>query len=228
MSRKIILDTETTGISHKKGHRIIEVGCIEVLGRTASSKHFHKYTNPLRAVDPGAFAVHGISDDFLSDKPLFADIAYELWEFLIGAELIIHNASFDIGFLDAEFARLKMPGGRPYAKLKDVCTVTDTLAMARKMHPGMANSLDALCKRYKVDASNRELHGALLDSELLLQVYLAMTGGQMSLLSETDSQANAASKIAASANINSENLKVVLANATELQAHDKFMQEVLS
>jgi DNA polymerase III subunit epsilon len=227
MSRKIILDTETTGISHKKGHRIIEVGCIEVLGRKETGNTFHKYTNPMRAVDPGAFSVHGISNDFLSDKQVFADIAYELWEFLIGAELIIHNASFDIGFLDAEFARLKMPGGKAYAKLKDVCSVTDTLPMARKMHPGMANSLDALCKRYKVDASNRELHGALLDSELLLQVYLGMTGGQMSLLAAGDVANKMAPATITTSISNAEDLKVILAGADDMQRHNKFVDDVL-
>ena len=228
MTRKIVLDTETTGISHKAGHRIIEVGCIEVQGRKASGKNFHEYINPQRAVDAGAFAVHGLSNEFLDDKPKFSEIAYDLWLFLQGSELIIHNASFDVGFLNAEFAKLKMPGGASYPKLDQVCDITDTLQMARKMHPGQANSLDALCKRYSVDASGRDLHGALLDSELLLQVYLAITGGQISLLtaSEQDASTEQASGWARSAE--AQELPVLRASSEEIAAHDLFREKLLT
>jgi DNA polymerase-3 subunit epsilon len=175
MTRQIILDTETTGLEHNLGHRIIEVGCVELRSRRASGNNFWTYINPEREIDAAAQEVHGISLQFLADKPKFADIAEKLWKYLDGAELIIHNASFDIGFLNAEFARL----GR--GRIDEACKVTDTLLMARQMHPGQKASLDALCKRYSVDNSGRNLHGALLDAQLLAEVYLAMTGGQSTL-----------------------------------------------
>jgi DNA polymerase-3 subunit epsilon len=173
MDRLIVLDTETTGLEVNLDHRIIEVGCIELRHRRYSGIDFHRYVNPQRAIDVGAQEVHGISAQFLADKPVFADIAGSLREYLTGAELVIHNAAFDLGFLDAEFARCG------YAEpLNAICKVTDSLLMARRLHPGQKASLDALCKRYGVDNSRRDYHGALLDARLLADVYLAMTGGQ--------------------------------------------------
>lgn len=174
--RQIILDTETTGLETSDGHRIIEIGCVELIDRRPSRRHFHQYINPERPIDDGAMEVHGISNEFLSDKPRFAEVVDELLEFLAGAELVIHNAPFDIGFLDYELSLL----GRGDS-LADHCSVLDTLEMARDLHPGQRNSLDALCKRYDVDNSSRTLHGALLDAEILADVYLAMTGGQSDL-----------------------------------------------
>ncbi|HYQ37489.1 MAG TPA: DNA polymerase III subunit epsilon [Pseudomonas sp.] len=177
--RYVVLDTETTGLEPREGHRIIEIGCVEVIGRRLTGRHFHVYINPEREVDEGAVAVHGITDEFLADKPRFREVVDEFFEFIKGAELIIHNAAFDIGFINHEFARLT---DRPHlGDVLDHCSVLDTLAMARERHPGQRNSLDALCKRYGVDNSGRELHGALLDAEILADVYLAMTGGQTSL-----------------------------------------------
>lgn len=177
--RQIVLDTETTGINHEAGHRIIEIGCLELEDRKLTGKSFHVYLNPQREVEEGAFRVHGISTEFLQDKPLFKDVVEEFLAFVNDSELIIHNAVFDVGFLNAELGHLKWP-----KKIKDYCLVCDTLVLAREKHPGQRNSLDALCKRYEVDNSNRQFHGALLDAELLALVYLAMTGGQGTLFSE--------------------------------------------
>ena len=174
--RQIILDTETTGLETADGHRIIEIGCVELIDRRLSRKHFHQYVNPERPIDDGAMEVHGISNEFLADKPRFAEIVDDLLAFLKGGELIIHNAPFDIGFLDYELSLL----GRGDS-IGDHCSVLDTLELARDLHPGQRNSLDALCKRYDVDNSSRTLHGALLDAEILADVYLAMTGGQSDL-----------------------------------------------
>jgi DNA polymerase III subunit epsilon len=175
--RQIVLDVETTGLEASAGHRIIEIGCVEMLNRRPTGQKFHRYLNPEREIDAGAMAVHGIDSARLAQAPKFAEIVDELLAFISGAELIIHNAPFDVGFLDAEFARL--PGGpRVTAGL---CKVLDTLALARSLHPGQRNSLDALCKRYSVDNTKRELHGALLDAGILVDVYLAMTGGQSAL-----------------------------------------------
>lgn len=180
MRRKIVLDTETTGIDPRLGHRIIEVAAIELVSRRKTGHHLHKYVNPEREIDAGAAAVHGITLDFLADKPKFSDIAEELIDFVRGAELIIHNAPFDIGFLNAELGRLGM------VPIETIChSVTDTLKMARERHPGKRNNLDALCERYQIDNAHRTLHGALLDTELLAEVYLAMTRGQNSLMIET-------------------------------------------
>jgi DNA polymerase-3 subunit epsilon len=176
--RQIVLDTETTGLEVTRGHRVIEIGCVELLNRRASERHFHRYLNPERDIDEGARAIHGISSQDLADKPRFAEIAAEFTAFVAGAELIIHNASFDLGFLDAEFARLGAPTPVRFGEL---CPVLDTLALARQMHPGQRNNLDSLCKRYGIDNSHRELHGALLDARILADVYLAMTGGQSAL-----------------------------------------------
>ena len=174
--RQIILDTETTGLETSDGHRIIEIGCVEVKDRRPSQSHFHQYLNPERQIEDGAMEVHGISNEFLQDKPLFADVVDEFLAFVEGAELVIHNAPFDIGFLDYELSLL----GRD-DRMADHCRVLDTLELARDLHPGQRNSLDALCKRYEVDNSTRNLHGALLDAEILADVYLAMTGGQVTL-----------------------------------------------
>ena len=176
--RQVVLDTETTGLEPEQGHRIIEIGCVEIVNRRKSGRTFHRYVRPDREVDRGALQVHGITNEFLEQQPRFADIVEELIEFIDGAELIIHNAAFDIAFLDAELLRL--PG--PARAVRNICLVLDTLPMARQMHPGQRNSLDALCKRYGVDNSRRELHGALLDAQILLDVYLAMTGGQAALI----------------------------------------------
>jgi len=181
--RQIVLDTETTGLDPRSGHRIIEVACIEMVNRRLTGRHLHKYTNPEREIDEGAQAVHGISLEFLADKPKFADIADEFLEFINGAELVIHNAPFDIGFLNAELRRLdRVP-------VETICSgVIDTLRMAKDLHPGKRNSLDALCERYEIDNSGRTLHGALLDTELLADVFLAMTRGQNSLMIEPDAE----------------------------------------
>lgn len=175
--RQIVLDTETTGLEPSQGHRIIEIGCVELVNRRPTGNHYHQYLLPDREIDPGAIEVHGITNEFLADKPRFADIAADFLAFVRGAELVIHNAPFDVGFLDHEF---KLLGGA-YGRVSEHCQVLDTLALARQLHPGQKNSLDALCKRYGVDNSQRELHGALLDAEILADVYLAMTGGQAAL-----------------------------------------------
>ncbi|HEY3784819.1 MAG TPA: DNA polymerase III subunit epsilon [Steroidobacteraceae bacterium] len=175
--RQIVLDTETTGLEPELGHRIIEIGCVELVNRRPTGRTFHRYLNPERDIEEGALSVHGISREDLEGQPRFADIAEGLMEFISGAELVIHNAAFDVAFLDSEL--LKIPG--ELRTIVGLCTVLDTLALARSMHPGQRNSLDALCKRYSVDNSNRELHGALLDARILADVYLAMTGGQGAL-----------------------------------------------
>src|SRR5579872_7035909 len=175
--RQIVLDTETTGLEPELGHKIIEIGCVELVNRRPTGRTFHRYVNPERDIDDGALAVHGIARAELAAEPCFRDIARELLEFIGGAELVIHNAAFDVAFLDAELKQL--PG--ELRTVGQVCTVLDSLALARSMHPGQRNSLDALCKRYEVDNSRRELHGALLDAQLLAEVYLAMTGGQGAL-----------------------------------------------
>ena len=176
--RQIVLDTETTGLEPKQGHRIIEIGCVELNNRRKTNNHYQQYLNPEREIEDGAYDVHGISNEFLADKPVFADAAQEFIDFIRDSELIIHNAPFDVGFINAELKRL----GRQWGKVEDHCTVVDTLLMAREMHPGQKNSLDALCKRYEIDNSQRDLHGALLDAQILLDVYLVMTGGQTDLL----------------------------------------------
>jgi len=183
--RQIFLDTETTGLEHRLGHRIIEVGCVEMRNRRLTHRHFHRYTNPDRDIDAGALAVHGISLEFLQDKPRFAEIAEEFLDFVRGAELIIHNAPFDIGFINAELARLDM------APIETVCRgVTDSLRLAKELHPGKKNNLDVLCDRYGIDNSKRTLHGALLDAEILADVYIGMTRGQESLIMETEESAS--------------------------------------
>lgn len=176
--RQIVLDTETTGLEPKQGHRVIEIGCVELVDRRLTGKHYHQYLQPDREIDEGAIEVHGISNEFLMDKPRFADVVDDFMDFVRGAELVIHNAPFDMGFLNNELSLL----GDGRGVLEAQCTVLDTLSLARKMHPGQKNNLDALCKRYEVNNAHRELHGALLDAEILADVYLMMTGGQTDLL----------------------------------------------
>jgi DNA polymerase-3 subunit epsilon len=216
--RQVILDTETTGLEPEQGHRVIEIGCVEILNRRKTGRTFHRYLRPDREVDWGALQVHGITNEFLAQQPRFAEIVDELIEFIGGAELIIHNAAFDVAFLDAELKRL--PG--PLRQVAHLCNVLDTLPLARRMHPGQRNSLDALCKRYDVDNSRRELHGALLDAQILLDVYLAMTGGQTALiLGEAENTAADVVVDVAIAHIVRGALKVIRATADELSAHDR-------
>jgi DNA polymerase III subunit epsilon len=179
--RQVILDTETTGLEPHLGHRVIEIGCVEVVNRRPTGNHFHEYLNPEREVDPGAAAVHGMTWEKLKDKPKFADVAERLMAFIDGAELVIHNAPFDVAFLDAEYRRYADLAGAETLTIRGRCRVLDTLALAREMHPGQRNGLDALCKRYSIDNSHRALHGALLDARILADVYLTMTGGQNAL-----------------------------------------------
>jgi DNA polymerase-3 subunit epsilon len=174
MLRQIVLDTETTGLEPEQGHRIIEIGCVEMVERRLTGNNFHQYLQPDRQIDAAAIEVHGITNEFLADKPRFQEVARDFIDYVRGAELIIHNAPFDVGFLDHELAMC----AEESRKIVDLCQVTDTLVMAKHMHPGQRNSLDALCKRYAIDNSHRELHGALLDAEILADVYLRMTGGQ--------------------------------------------------
>jgi DNA polymerase-3 subunit epsilon len=178
--QQIVLDTETTGLE-PKDHKIIEIGCVELVDRRLTGNNFHQYLQPDREIDAAAIDVHGLTNEFLVDKPRFEDVAEDLIDYLKGAELIIHNAPFDVGFLDWELQRWSEKRKREPVRIDDLCLVIDTLVMARKAHPGQRNSLDALCKRYAIDNSHRDLHGALLDSEILADVYLAMTGGQVSL-----------------------------------------------
>lgn len=217
--RQIALDTETTGLDHASGHRIIEIGCVELINRKFTGNHFHVYLNPDREVDEGAFRVHGISTKFLLDKPRFKDILSDFISFIDNAELIIHNATFDVGFLNAELALLKSP-----TRIIDHCSVLDTLVMAREKHPGQRNSLDALCKRYHVDNSNRQLHGALLDAEILAFVFLAMTGGQTELFAEQDSSGKRQDDVNHTLEILSSSSPVYFASDEELQQHHKFLQ----
>jgi DNA polymerase-3 subunit epsilon len=217
--RQIVLDTETTGLEPELNHRVIEIGCVELVNRRPTGRTFHRYLNPEREIDDGALAVHGITRTELDGQPRFADIADELLAFLAGAELVIHNAAFDVAFLEAELARL--PGGP--RQLKSICQVLDTLTLARELHPGQRNSLDALCKRYEVDNSARELHGALLDARILADVYLAMTGGQGALaLVESAAPAHAADGTRGGRVPLRDALPLVvtLASAAELAAHE--------
>lgn len=185
-TRQIVLDTETTGMNklgiHYEGHRIIEIGAVEVINRRLTGRHYHVYVKPDRLVDPEAYGIHGISDEFLANKPTFDQIADEFLDFIRGGELVIHNAVFDIGFMDHEFRMLQ----QNIPKTETFCTITDSLLMARRLFPGKRNNLDALCSRYEIDNSKRTLHGALLDAEILAEVYLAMTGGQTSMAFQMD------------------------------------------
>ncbi len=221
--RQIILDTETTGLDPKEGHKIIEIGCLELLNRQITGSTYHCYINPQRLVEAAAQAVHGITDEFLQDKPVFSSISEEFIAYVKDAELIIHNAPFDLAFLDHE---LKACGKK--FKMTDICTVIDTLAVARRKHPGQQNSLDALCRRYHVDNTARNLHGALVDANLLAQVYLFMSGGQGQLFDASTEKV--VTEIQTHVMIEKERapLPVILPTETEWALHAKFMQEKLS
>ena len=214
--RQIVLDTETTGLDHQQGHRIIEVGCVELVNRRLTGRHYHQYINPAREVEQGAMDVHGITNEFLADKPLFGAIAQDFWEFVRGAELVIHNAPFDVGFINNEFSMIN------FAHLETECAILDTLALARQKHPGQKNNLNILCKRYGVDNSQRELHGALLDAEILADVYLLMTGGQTALALATEHAEGSEEHTQAGLgriDPNRQPLRVIRASTEELSAH---------
>jgi DNA polymerase III subunit epsilon len=219
--RQVVLDTETTGLEVEQQHRVIEIGCVELFNRRLTGRRFHRYLNPERDIDEGAQAVHGLSREQLSKEPTFAQIHAEFLEFVQGAELVIHNAPFDVAFLDAEFGRLGAAAAAPL-KVTDLCRVLDTLALARQMHPGQRNSLDALCKRYSVDNSHREYHGALLDARILAEVYLAMTGGQatFTLSEESDTARSRARQAAPQRFSHGVRIVVVKASEEELAAHE--------
>ncbi len=217
--RQVVLDTETTGLEPEQGHRIIEIGCVELIDRRPTGRNFHQYLQPDRVIDARAVEVHGITDAFLADKPRFSDVAADLLDYLRGAELIIHNAPFDTGFLNAELGRLNAEPVR----IEACCTITDTLMLARRLHPGQRNSLDALCTRYRIDNSHREKHGALLDAEILADVYLAMTGGQAALSLEAATERSAGGRVRereqGRAIRRPAALRVVPATVDELAAH---------
>ena len=222
--RQVVLDTETTGLSTSQGHRIIEIGCIELMNRRLTGRHFHRFLNPERAIDEGAEAVHGISLADLETQPKFAEVVEEFLEFIRGAELVIHNAEFDVGFLEYELGLIK----HAQPNISDHAGVLDTLSLARSLHPGQRNSLDALCKRYEVDASNRELHGALIDAELLARVYLAMTGGQTALTLDHSIEAENGDKVPDTLRKRRTDLHLVVrkANDDELVLHEKMLDFV--
>ncbi|MGH8369376.1 MAG: DNA polymerase III subunit epsilon [Gammaproteobacteria bacterium] len=215
--RQVVLDTETTGLEPSEGHRIIEIGCVELIDRRPTNRNFQRYINPERQIDQGALEVHGLSDEFLADKPRFAEIVEEFLKFVDGSELIIHNASFDIGFINHELKRL-------VGEAQDItgrCAVLDTLELARRMHPGQKNSLDALCKRYNIDNSSRQLHGALLDAQILTDVYLAMTGGQAALLLDPSADMTGRTRAARQRQVERAglNLHVLRASEQERELH---------
>jgi len=222
--RQVVLDTETTGLEPEAGHRIIEIGCVELVNRRLTSRRFHRYVNPGRPVDRAAVDVHGIEDDFLAKQPGFADVAREFLEFVQGAELVIHNADFDVEFINHELRRID---GVP-REIRDCCGVLDTLALARRLHPGQRNSLDALAKRYSVDNSKRDLHGALLDAQILTEIYLSMTGGQASLSLDGREEAAAAGAPLADEPIERAGLElpVLLASGEELAAHETLLAKI--
>lgn len=220
MSRQIVLDTETTGLDPKTGHRIIEVGCVEMCERRLTGNNLHIYLQPDRQIDQGAIDVHGITNAFLADKPRFEEVAEELKAYLTNSELLIHNAPFDVGFLETEFARC----GDEFP-LASICDITDTLSMARKLYPGQRNSLDALCKRLDVGNAHRTLHGALLDSEILADVYLRMTGGQTAL-SLDEQRTNTESTETNLVTLSAVDVPVVRANDAELAAHESWLQKL--
>jgi DNA polymerase III subunit epsilon len=215
--RQIVLDTETTGLEVEQHHRVIEIGCVEMFNRRLTGRSFHQYLNPERDIDAGAQAVHGLSRERLSREPRFSEVHGEFLEFIRDAELIIHNAPFDVAFLNAELARLELAH-----KVHDLCRVLDTLALARQMHPGQRNSLDALCKRYSVDNSHRDFHGALLDARILAEVYLAMTGGQAKLVlsAESDTARSRARGAAPPRSASSVRITVIRASETEMAQHE--------
>ena len=219
--RQIVLDTETTGLEPRLGHRIIEIGCVEVIDRRVTGNRYHQYINPEREIDEGAVEVHGITTAFLADKPLFTDIVDDFLSFIRGTELVIHNAPFDVGFIDHELNQLNQQQNH----VANICTVLDTLVLARKMHPGQKNNLDALCKRYDIDNSQRDLHGALLDAEILAETYLAMTGGQTMLsLGRQGHDDGFYNDLTTSkprmVKLEAGQLKIIRASAEELSSHD--------
>ncbi len=219
--RQIILDTETTGLETREGHRIIEIGCVELIERRLTGNHYHQYIHPDRIVEEEAIAIHGITNEFLVDKPKFREIAKEFLDFINGAQLVIHNAAFDVGFINNELNLL----GSQWGQVTDICTVLDTLAMARKKHPGQRATLDALCKRYDISNAHRTLHGALLDSEILAEVYLAMTGGQTALLLDSEKE-NREENTGTIQRIdaNREPLKVLRASQSEIAEHEEYIK----
>ena len=223
-TRQIVLDTETTGLDPNQGHKIIEIGCVEMLNRRLTGNNYHQYLQPDREIDEGAQAVHGISNEFLADKPRFVDVVKDFIEYLDGAELIIHNAPFDVGFLDHELKQV----GAEFGKVSTYCAVIDTLVMARKLRPGKKNNLDILCKEFDVSNAHRELHGALLDSELLAEVYLRMTGGQSALLldSEETSSSSAGSGSVRILSSDRKPIRIVKASDEELQAHQLIIEKM--
>lgn len=222
--RQILLDTETTGFDPLNGDRIIEIGAVEMVKRRLTDNNYHQYVFPERSVPQEAIEVHGITDDFLADKPIFSKIADDFMEYVAGAELIIHNAPFDVGFINHELSLL--PDNK-WGKIEDHCVITDSLKLARKMYPGQRNSLDALCKRLYIDNSNRTLHGALLDSEILADVYLAMTGGQTALLlNAEENHSNSNGQNSTQIRTDRPALKVIRANDAEMILHDKKLEEI--
>ena len=223
-TRQIVLDTETTGLEPSQGHRIIEIGCVEMINRRLTGNNYHQYLQPDRKIDEGAQAVHGISNEFLADKPRFPDVIKDFIEYLDGAELIIHNAPFDVGFINSEFKLV----GEEFGAVATYCTVIDTLVMARKMRPGKKNNLDVLCREYDVNNKHRELHGALLDSELLAEVYLRMTGGQSALLLDADEASSADSAGAGIKKLSADRqpIKIIRANDEELKLHQGIVEKM--
>jgi DNA polymerase-3 subunit epsilon len=216
--RQIILDTETTGINPQEGHRIVEIGCVEMFNRRLTGQNYHVYINPDRFMDQEVINIHGITNEFVADKPRFREIAREFFDYIQGAELVIHNAAFDIGFINHEFALLNPP----LPPVESICTVLDTLKLARDLHPGQKNNLDALCRRYDVNNSHRTFHGALLDAEILADVYLAMTGGQVSLnLASHQDNAEQQQQQQQQGLIRRGALRVIAASTDELTAHEK-------
>ena len=223
--RQIILDTETTGIDPKQGHRIVEIGCVEMIDRKLTGNHFHVYINPERVVEQEVVNVHGLTNEFLADKPVFREIADDFLAFIRGAELIIHNAPFDLGFINHEFALLR----HGFPTVENCCGVLDTLVLARKKHPGQKNNLDALCKRYFIDNSSRTLHGALLDSEILAEVYLAMTGGQTALLLSSGEDTVGTQEEGSTIRrfgTDKPTLRVIAANGAELESHQNKLEQI--
>ncbi|GAA0425403.1 DNA polymerase III subunit epsilon [Cocleimonas flava] len=228
MIRQIFLDTETTGLETRDGHRIIEIGCVEMVDRKLTNNNYHQYIKPDRESDEEALAVHGITSEFLADKPRFNEIAVDFLDYVKGAELIIHNAPFDIGFLNYELSLLSADVAGGINDLATICEISDSLVQARELHPGQRNSLDALCKRYMISNDHRQLHGALLDSEILADVYLAMTGGQtaLSLGAEGSSETEVGVMTFTRLDTERKPFAVIKADATELDSHQEYLQKI--